>query len=348
MELIDLIKDNYKIISVIGMSKNAGKTVALNEVIYQATESGISLGLTSIGRDGERQDVVTCTVKPTIYVDEGTLIATSEALLNCADARLEIMEITDFPTPMGRIIIAKVLHPGNVQIAGPCTNHAIREVSEKMLAYGANLVIVDGALDRVSSASPVVTDATVLSTGAALSRDMDRVIEQTAHRVKLFQLESVENEFMRNISREVMEAKDNVIVDEVDSEIEVRSLNIKTALNAGRTIADQINSNSRYVIIHGSLVTKTVVDIVRQTRQYRNVCFVVRDATKIFIDHKDWLFLKKAGVQVKVLDKINILAVTVNPYSPMGYYFDPEKFRDQLGLIIKDTPVFDVVHGGGI
>ena len=38
--LIDLVRNKYKIISVIGMSKNAGKTVTLNELIYQAVESG--------------------------------------------------------------------------------------------------------------------------------------------------------------------------------------------------------------------------------------------------------------------------------------------------------------------
>ncbi len=103
-------------------------------------EAGITVGLTSIGRDGERQDVVTCTEKPMIYADQGMLIATAEGLFNCSDARLEIMDMTDYPTPMGRVLIAKVIHPGHVQIAGPCSNHGIREVSEKMLSFGAGLV----------------------------------------------------------------------------------------------------------------------------------------------------------------------------------------------------------------
>ncbi len=62
MQLIDLIRENrHQVVSVVGMAKNAGKTVTLNEIINQSMESGTLLGLTSIGRDGETQDVVTCT-----------------------------------------------------------------------------------------------------------------------------------------------------------------------------------------------------------------------------------------------------------------------------------------------
>ncbi len=281
MYLIDLIKDQHKIISVIGMSKNAGKTVALNEVIYQAMEAGITVGLTSIGRDGERQDVVTCTEKPMIYADQGMLIATAEGLFNCSDARLEIMDMTDYPTPMGRVLIAKVIHPGHVQIAGPCSNHGIREVSEKMLSFGAGLVFVDGALDRVSSASPSISDAALLSTGAVLSRDMDKVIEKTTHRVRLFQVNAVEDYAIHEIARRAIDKKENILIDIEEGVIEPRYLNIRTALNAGKTIADHMTSQTAYVVVQGSLVTKTLMDIVKQTRQYKKVTFIVSDATKI-------------------------------------------------------------------
>lgn len=346
--LIELIQNDYKIISVIGMSKNAGKTVALNELVYQAIESGVCIGLTSIGRDGERQDVVTCTEKPTIYVETGTFVATAEGLFNCSDARLEILEITDHQTPMGRIVIAKVINSGNVQIAGPCTNHGIREVSEKMISFGSDIVIVDGALDRVSSASPSITDATILSTGAVLSRDMDKVIEQTAHRVRLFKLEKIEDESLQKVVREAIDLKDNIMIEIIDDEIKIKTLDIKTALNAGKIIANNMNENTRFVVIQGSLVTKTIMDIVRQTKLYKDVKFVVKDATKIFIDHRDWMYFNKIGIKLMVLDPINILAVTVNPFSPMGYYFDPNKFRDQLARELDGIPVFDVVHVGGL
>lgn len=346
MNLLELVSDHHRIISVIGMAKNAGKTVALNELIAQASEYGLKLGLTSIGRDGEKVDLVTCTEKPTIHVEPGTLLATAEGLFDCAEARLELLEITDYGSSMGRILIARAISPGNIQLAGPCTNSGIRDVSERMLAYGARLVLVDGALDRVSSASPAIADGAVLSTGAVISRDMNRVIEQTVHRVRLFQLPAVNDPWLKAVSDELGYAPGVTLIEEHEHRFERIDLPMKTALNAGRQIADAMNSATRYVIISGALVTRTLTDIVQVNRAYRHVVFIVRDATRIFIDHRDWLHFQKQGVVVQVADPVDILAVTANPYAPTGYFFEPHRFLEQLREFLTPIPVFDVVHGG--
>lgn len=347
MNLLELLSDHHRIIAVIGMAKNAGKTVALNELIAQASEHALRLGLTSIGRDGEKVDLVTSTDKPTIHVEPGTLLATAEGLFECSEARLELLEITDFGSSMGRIVIARAISSGNVQLAGPCTNSGIREVSERMLAYGARLVLVDGALDRVSSASPAIADAAVLSTGAVLSRDMNKVIEQTVHRVRLFQLEAVREPWIKEVSDELGYTPGITLIEEHDHRFERIDMPMKTALNSGKQIADAMNSATRYIFISGALVTKTLMDIVQVTRTYKHVIFVVRDATRIFIDHRDWLHLQKLGVTVQVADPVDILAVTVNPYAPTGYFFEPLRFLEQLSDLLSPIPVFDVVHGGG-
>jgi hypothetical protein len=342
MQIIDLIQDNYKIISVIGMSKNAGKTVALNELLCQAAGKNMAVGLTSIGRDGEKQDIVTCTEKPLIYVMEGTYIATAESLFNCSEAKLEILEITDFSTSIGRIIIAKAISPGYVQIAGPCSNREIRIVAEKMLDYGAELSIVDGALDRVSSASPTITEATILSTGAVLSRDMNKVVEQTVHRVNLFHLEEEMDHRVRAIAQNAFDEKKITLIDD---EFTPKTLPIKTSLNAGKIIGEAIEESTHTVIIPGSFVSKTAMDITSMTKHYKTVNFVIQDATKVFIEHRDWLLLSKLGLNLKVMDSINVLAVTINPYAPQGYYFDPSLFRERMVTYLDQVPVIDVMEG---
>lgn len=346
MNLLELVSDHHRIISVIGMAKNAGKTVALNELIAQASEHALRLGLTSIGRDGEKVDVVTCTDKPTIHVESGTLLATAEGLFDCSEARLELLEITDYGSSMGRILIARAISSGNVQLAGPCTNSGIRDVSERMLSYGARLVLVDGALDRVSSASPAIADAALLSTGAVLSRDMSKVIEQTVHRVRLFQLAAVKEPWIKGISDELGYAPGIVLIEEHEHRLERIDLPVKTALNSGKIIGDAMNTATRYVIISGALVTKTLMDVIQITRTYKHVIFVVRDATRIFIDHRDWLHFQKLGINVQVADPVDILAVTVNPYAPTGYFFEPRRFLEELREFLNPVPVFDVVHGG--
>ncbi|WZL73565.1 hypothetical protein QBE52_02195 [Clostridiaceae bacterium 35-E11] len=343
MQLMDLIQDQYKIVSVVGMAKNAGKTVTLNQLIDEAMEKQIRIGITSTGRDGESQDLVTNTEKPTIYVDEGTLIATTEGTFKYAEAKLEILEVTDFNTSMGRIVIVQAKTSGNVQIAGPNTNREVREISQKLLQYGAKLVIVDGAIDRISSASPAVTEATILSTGAVLSRDMNKVIEKTMHQVQLFSLPEVEDDLIKDLANSIIEEKGYCIIDEDN---QVTTLEIKTALNSGEIIGRALTDTTKYVVIGGSLVSNTLKKIIETTRKYKQITFIVKDATKIFISSKDWLFFKKAGVQIQVVEKIQPLAVTINPYAPQGYYYQPEEFLAKMKQFLNPIPVFDVVLGG--
>lgn len=345
MQLLDLIKNKYKIISVVGMAKNAGKTVTLNELILQAMEGNIPIGLTSIGRDGEKQDVVTFTEKPLIYVEKGTLIATAKETFEVAEARLEVLEVTDFRTSLGKVIIARAITSGHVQIAGPATNRDIKAVSEKMLSHGAHIVIVDGAIDRKSSASPAITDATILATGAVISRDMNRVIEESAHQVNLFSIDVLQDERIRLLYEEVLEESSIAIIDE---DYGVKELEAKTALNSGREIAGALKEESRYVLLKGSLVSKTLKDIIGGTKLYKNVTFVVGDPTKVFIDYKEWKYFMKAGIKVATIANINVLAVTVNPYSPLGYYFSPKDFVDKMGEVLNPIPVLDVMQDGGI
>ena len=75
----------YTTLCLAGMCKNAGKTTALNALIRGAKARGVSLALTSIGRDGEREDLVTGTNKPPIYMTGGTLFATARGLLPKCD-----------------------------------------------------------------------------------------------------------------------------------------------------------------------------------------------------------------------------------------------------------------------
>ncbi len=72
--LLQYIKDEYKTISIVGMAKNSGKTVALNQLIAEAIDENIVIGLISTGRDGESEDIATETEKPKIFAEEGTYL----------------------------------------------------------------------------------------------------------------------------------------------------------------------------------------------------------------------------------------------------------------------------------
>lgn len=325
------------------MAKNSGKTVALNHLIHEAIDQDIKLGIISTGRDGETLDLVTETEKPKIYVEEGTIIATTTELLSLGDATIEIMNITEYRTPLGEILIGRVKDGGYIQISGPQTAAEIKDLANLMLKLGAEMVIIDGAIDRRSSAAPSITDATILSTGAVLSRDINKVVEETIHIVNLFNLPQIEDSMEKEILEKVLNSGGIATIDE---NLNIHPIEIKTALNCGHIIGNHIGKNSKYILIPGSLVRNTIEDIIRTTNRYKKVDIVVADGTKIFIPPKDWLKFIRYGVKVKVLNPINLVAITVNPYAPQGYYFEARELLDKMKYYIKDIPVVDLVLGG--
>lgn len=341
--LLEHIKDKYKRISIVGMSKNSGKTVALNYLIGEAYNEGINIGITSIGRDGESIDIVTDTDKPPIYVEEGTILATSTKMIQLGDANIEILRVTEYRTPLGEIIIGRVRDSGYVQIAGPQLLSEVRSVTDMMLSFGAEFAIIDGALDRLSQAAPHISEAAILSVGAVLSRDMNIVIEQAIHTATTLSLEQIKDENVRSLARDIIDKNETAVIDE-DGDVDI--VQIKTALGSGHIIAEHLRDDSKYLVISGCLVKNTIEDIVRTTRRYKDVEIIIKDGTRVFIQPKDWLRFIKMGINISVLDGINVVAITLNPYAPTGYYFQPEEFLSKMKSYIENIPIVDLVLGG--
>lgn len=339
MELVDQLK-KHKIVSIIGMSKNSGKTVTLNHIIGEANENDIKIGLSSIGMDGETEDIVTFTEKPMIYVEEGSLIATASSLLSIGDATIEILQSTGYRTAIGEIIIGKVRSPGHIQIAGPRTLKEVKEVADKLLDLGAEFVIIDGALDRKTPATPAISQATILSTGAVVSRDMNIVVEKTLHTSKLLSLDKVEE--YEDIINKLMEEEKVAII---ENEGKIIDLKLRTALGKGQYIAEHIKKDSKYLLIPGSLVKSTLEDIVSSTNRYKDIDIVINDGTKVFIEPRDFQRYMKLGLRLKTLFQINLIAITINPYAPSGYYFEPMLFLDTMRKYIPNVKIMDVIGG---
>lgn len=339
MSLINLIKGRYKTVSIVGMAKNAGKTVVLNNLIQGSMEEGIRLAITSTGRDGEPLDIVTSTPKPLIYMPQNTLIATASSSIAKGDCVIEIMESTGISTALGEIMIGRSRTPGHVEIAGPDSNSGIKDIISRLQEHGCNLVLVDGAINRIASASPAITEACILATGAVLSRTMDKVVEETLHRVALLSLEKVDEELKTLIHH----AMDNSPISIIDKSSNVFNIDIKTALGSGKIIAQHIDEESRLIVIRGSLTKSTVEDMLGTIRRYKDLQIIVQDGTKIFIEPKDWQLFIRAGLKTRVLEPIKVVAVTINPYSPEGYYFDRRDFLQKMQSHLSPIEVYDVL-----
>lgn len=336
------IIDNYCKISIVGTFKNAGKTAALNELINIAANSGRKIGITSIGRDGERRDIVTNTDKPPIFAAEGTIIATAETCVLNSEASLEILNVTDFQTAIGRIVICRVVEGGFVEIAGPDSNSEINLVCDMMRGLGAETIMIDGALNRKTQASPVVADAVILSTGAVLGRSIELVVEKTVHMVKLLTLPRVNKSILKTCE----EAATLNHVSFIDSNSRIINTQFKTALGSANKIVELIKDEYEYIVIPGTLVN-SFIKSMQAILRHKKITLVVRDGTKVFVEPMDYNVFVKLGGRLEVIEPIKLAAVTVNPCSPEGYSFEPAVLIEAMKEALDPIDVFDVMQGGG-
>ena len=250
MGLIYDLSQKYKTLSIVGMSKNAGKTTALNYLIEEAMDEGVMLGITSTGRDGETEDLVTGTEKPRVYLDEDTLVAVPSFLYDMSDAGLEVVRETKYSTAIGTLLICRVKSAGYVQVAGPVINAEQKLLCQDMLNEGCDMVLIDGAIDRKTIASPDTSDAIILATGAVISRKMNKVVEETAHVVNLYSIDELES----GIHRDAIEAnkhEDKIMT--ISKSGELKKLDLLTGLGAARHIDEAIEEDVEFVYILSSL-----------------------------------------------------------------------------------------------
>jgi len=255
MGLIYDLSQKYKTLSIVGMSKNAGKTTALNYLIEEAMDEGVRLGITSTGRDGETEDLVTGTEKPRVYLDEDTLVAVPSFLYDMSDAGLEVVKETKYSTAIGTLLICRVKSAGYVQVAGPVINAEQKLLCQDMLNEGCDMVLIDGAIDRKTIASPDTSDAIILATGAVISRKMNKVVEETAHVVNLYSIDELEDGIYRD-AIESYKHEDKIMT--ISKSGEVKKLDLLTGLGAARHIDEAIEEDTGVVFIPGGLVVGRV------------------------------------------------------------------------------------------
>ncbi|HHY13453.1 MAG TPA: hypothetical protein GX526_02250, partial [Thermoanaerobacterales bacterium] len=175
-----------KIVGIAGTAKNTGKTSVVSNLLIKGKENNIKIGLTSIGYDGESTDNITGLPKPRLIVSNGTIVAIAEKCLTNTTAELKIIKKTNFVTPLGRVVIGIIKKEGLVVLAGPNKTRDLKAVISQMKELGSELIIVDGALNRLAPMS--VVENIVLATGAAKNRDLNQLAIETLCLFQIFEL----------------------------------------------------------------------------------------------------------------------------------------------------------------
>ena len=323
-----------------GLEKNTGKTECFNYVMQRLPLDKIRVAVSSIGIDGETTDQVTKTAKPEIFLREGVYFGTSEKHYLTKLLTSELLEISDENTSLGNIVIGKALTPGKLLLSGPSSTNGLRRWMNEMRKYDIDLTIIDGALSRLSLASPAVSESMILATGAAYSANINTLVQKTAFVVQMINLEltSQENyDTFIDINSGVWAIDFDA---DSDNDFGKRLVDLKVASSLSININTEGLKKCKTLYVSGAL-TDNFVNHIRQNKIFNETEIVVRDFTKIFLTPMTYNTFVNGKRKITVLQKSKLIAVCVNPTSPNGIVLDSEKLCKTLSEAIN-LPVYDL------
>jgi hypothetical protein len=323
-------------LALVGLAKNTGKTETLGALLRELEAAGRRVGVTSVGRDGEERDVIDARIeKPRVLLPAGSLVATTDGLLRASGLPHELLEQTDVRTPLGRVLLARLKGAGAIEVAGPSAAADVRAVSDAMLAHGAEQVLIDGAVDRRAASSPQVSDGLVMATGAVLDPALEEVVAQTRDAVELVRIELAGDAYAAAPDEERV------------------SLQASFVLTAEREqLADLLDEHprARWLSVPGALPERFLESLAAALApRRRELTLVVADPTRVFLWKRGPAWFARQGVHLRARERIDLLALTVNPLAPESHRFDSAQLREQIARAIPGVPVFDVLaadYGG--
>lgn len=319
------IPNEFRVVGIIGLAKNTGKTTTLNWLIKHHKNE--SIGLTSIGLDGEPMDQIHFLPKPRIKVCKGMVIATAQSCLDESLIDYDVISKTNLFTSIGEILIVKIKGEGYLVIAGPTTNDELSKVL-KMMKNHATRIFVDGAFNRMTFSNLDEIDGIILATGASVSPVMEETVEKTRRIVDLFHLDETTYQIINKQAKIIFvtDQGEFILNDKKISSIEQRLNHLE---------------DIQKIIIKGA-ISENIIDCLINARK-SNYELVGEDSSRFIFQSSKLRYLEHLNVHLSVLKSIKLLFLTMNPYRPTHQSYDPIIFMKALKHHIQ-SDIIDVMR----
>jgi hypothetical protein len=323
-------------VTITGLAKNTGKTVTFNQLVREAHDAGTRLLLASFGHDGEYRDLLLRHRKPRITVPAGAVYATVEHLAGDETSRVSLGP-AGFRTVLGAVNLYRAREGGvSVQLCGLNRRSRLMKLSADPRAE-CELFVIDGAIDRRAAAVPEISDGVIIATGSAVGRAPD-VAEQT--RIAVDRLTAA---WETTAGAEWPEFPGDLTagmswISRRGGPAESSPGNWLTG-GASDSVTDLRQGDVLY--LGGALTDALAVRLLDLPKQCR-FSLVVRDGTRIFASPGNLSRLAARGIDVHAGKRINVIAVTVNPFNPWGPDSDPSILEEAVRCAVPEVPVVNV------
>jgi hypothetical protein len=343
-------------LALIGLAKNVGKTTATNHLLETLIEANLyappELALTSLGLDGEATDAMTGLPKPRYLPSAGMLVATAESLIARAESQgLKAEWLLRLPrrTALGPVALARIQRPGRLVIGGPTLLRDLRYALARCEDYGARLGIIDGAINRLGAASPGITDACILCTGASLAATPSQVARHTA--TLLERLLTAPSAFADAYTKQSPLERLVLYSAGGDAAMPAFEQDLAEPDEVARWIVRQkLAQPGAIFFLRGALTGElacALLELLPSSKQNDHAELVVEDATKLFCHATALQRLAQSRLHVRVASPIRLLAITISPFTP-EYSCSTEQLMEELLKLLPKSgrpPIIDVVSG---
>jgi len=322
------MQNSQRIIAVVGLSKNVGKTTLLNWLIKNLAEKkhSATFGIITTGRDGETLDLVGGHAKPQVFVPAGTFFSTLPQVIQKDATSLEVIKKLPFQAGGERLWLVQARRNLHSEIVGPATASQQIFLAKEILRLGAGQVFIDGSLDRKSIALSSEIDALIVVAGAEAGTLSELKTELTKLQM-LAKLPRCKNALphLQNISYCV------------DKKIQTTAL--KSILHQEAALLALPRITEAAWIYFPTAFTE---------RNYEKIASVLGNSRFIFAHplhiQLSAAQLEKIFVQTAVLNKIKIDAIALNSYSAKGNHLDSELLRTEIRQHFPQLPIIDVTE----
>ncbi len=324
----------YGSLSVVGLGKNTGKTECLRYVMERLNQMQKVTAVTSVGIDGEGVDRVTATPKPEIFLEKGMYFTTVASYYTSKRFRAEICEVLPYTTVLGKMVTARALEKGKMILAGPSDTSLLQNwVREMPQKYPVDVCLVDGAISRLSPASPAVTESMILAVGAAYSLNMKTLAERTRFIFDTVHLPVAGGSLrkkLENITRGIRG---------ITAKGEITDPGVESALLPAQ-VREVLEKCENRIYVPGA-VSNALLKTLAGGKEAGKTELYIRDFSRIFAEPRVFYSFLREGGRIFQLFSTRLLAVCVNPVSPQGYNLNSVELVDRIQREV-DIPVYDI------
>lgn len=325
----------------VGVTKNTGKTTALNAVAAKLRRADKKLGLISSGLDGEARDYLMEIEKPSVQVEPTDIVITATRAIEKSTAELSVQLSLGFESPLGEVVAASVDKAGDVVLAGMRHRSDLRTGLDILTEqFETDVRLVDGACGRQTNADGKLVDGLIISTGGVVSTDVSVVVTRTTQLCSQLTTETPPTQWLSDvIEHSVSEAHPVMATDR-----DIYACDTSSALLGIDELAETWDKSSFQCMAIPGVISDTIGETLANLETDAKSALLVRDGTSLQLS-PDLEETLRANWNIYAKETAPILAITVNPLTFGDEQIDRDELVNELQHEYPEIPIVDVLGG---